>query len=67
VSRETNLMRKENPRAILKAVAKRLILAIETEAAPDDPIGLQGLLLEIIRVFQTGLSSQNVSLLSFPP
>ena len=45
MGRETSAI-KENPRTILKAAmwrfAYRLILAIDTEAAPDDPIGLQG-------------------------
>jgi len=45
MGRETKAI-KENPRQKLKAAMWRLadwlILAIKTEAAPDDPIGLQG-------------------------
>jgi len=45
MDRETSA-EKENPRAFLKAAVRRftswLILACETEVAPDDSIGLQG-------------------------
>ena len=61
MGKETSAI-KENPRAFLKAAlwrfASRLILACETQAAPDDPIGLQGFFVkkEVIRESQSGLS-----------
>lgn len=73
MDRETSA-EKENPRAFLKAAVRRftswLILACETEVAPDDSIGLQGFLLtrEVIRESQSGLlPAQGFSILPSLP